>query len=109
MTKEGEAKSNKNQREEVGLWVYLVFFLGLMAISISVSLSGLSSIQELTLTQISSSIFFSLLGVIFLMCWMSIPPETEESKQRRREEAEKRRQAELARFRKAEEARQAAI
>ncbi|MFW9816726.1 MAG: hypothetical protein ACFFEW_12420, partial [Candidatus Thorarchaeota archaeon] len=43
------------------------------------------------------------------MCWMLVPPESEESKQRRKEEREQRRQAEIARFRKAEEARREAL
>jgi len=109
MTQEGEVKTRKSQKEEVGLWVYVVFFIGLMFISIAVSLSGVSAIDEITTTHISSAIFFSLLGVIFLMCWMSIPPETEESKEKRRDERERRRQDELARFRQAEEARRKAL
>lgn len=109
MTMEGEVKTKKNSKKEVGLWVYLVFFVGLFLICIAFSLAGVSTIQEISLTHISSSIFFSLLGVIFLMCWMLVPPESEESKQRRKEEREQRRQAEIARFRKAEEARREAL
>ena len=100
MTKEGEVQTKESKKEPVRCWVYLVFFFGLMLIGLAASLSGLPDIYSLTTTHISSIIFFSLLGVIFLMCWISIPPETEESKQRRRAEAEKRRAA-LDRFRKA--------
>ncbi|MHA2160699.1 MAG: hypothetical protein ACXABE_17525, partial [Candidatus Thorarchaeota archaeon] len=109
MTKDGEVKTKENKREPVACWVYIGFFIGLMCIGISVSLSGLPDIFSLTMTQISSTIFYSLLGVIFLMCWVSIPPETEESKLRKRKEAKERREAAIARLRAADKARAEAL
>lgn len=73
MTVEGEVKKEK-KRSEIGLWFYLCLFIGLFLIGISISLYGAQSIWSLTTTQIYSVVFFSLLGVIFAMCCLTVSP-----------------------------------
>jgi hypothetical protein len=93
MTKEGEKLVNKGDKERVSLWYYLLLFIGFIMVGTSFSLFGPPIIGSMTMTQIISTIFFSLLGVILLMGYGSIPAVPEEYKERDEQEAARRRVA----------------
>lgn len=105
MTKEGEVRPKQKKKEKVSLWYYFGLFVGLSMVFTSLTLFGAPSFWSITTTEIFSIIFYSLMGVIVLMCCLSFPQESEETIERRRKARAKRREEEAAKRKEAIKAR----